>query len=97
MFDWRRSGGGISGPLDSYYCDGYEVARLSRRVDGAWFASLRLPDGSTRYRDCQTFATGQRGVEAWAERHRDALGAWCSARDAEFRAKNPFAKGLTPD
>jgi len=51
---------------------GEEVASLIERLDGSWFAYLRISgelfaDPITR--DCTSFEAGQRGCELWALRH----------------------------
>lgn len=50
-----------------------EVARLSRRLDGSWFATLTIPGEEPRHRDCTSYETGKAGCEAWATRHMDAI------------------------
>jgi hypothetical protein len=76
MFEWTHAYIGEEGPKTSYRLDGVEVARLTRRVDQeAWIALLkqhRVAEPRIT-RQCSSFEAGQRGVELWAERHRDRL------------------------
>lgn len=78
MFEWTHAYIGEEGPKTSYRLDGVEVARLTRRVDqDAWIALLkqhRVAEPRIT-RQCSGFEAGQRGVEMWAERHREQLQA----------------------
>lgn len=84
MFEWRHVLAGFGEP-DSLHCHGYEIARLWQRVDtGQWHATLRM-GGKQWDRPCTSFKSGKAGCMAWAERHRDALGAEMTARHEEWR------------
>ena len=66
---------------------GREVARLSRKVNGEWFALLRpYLEVFSPYvaRDCTSFESGRAVVEAWVRRHEAHL-----REQAAIRAKAP--------
>lgn len=50
-----------------------EVARLSQRLDGSWFATLTIPGQTPRHRNCSSYETGKAGCHAWAVRHMNAI------------------------
>jgi hypothetical protein len=85
MFEWGYLTTAVTDqPKTVYRLNGKEVARLSRHLDGHWIATLdqHLPWERRRNRDCQSFESGQAGVEAWATRHADGLAAEVAAIDA---------------
>lgn len=86
MFKWVRVTAGLDGPPTSLQVLGYEVARLSQRVDGAWLATIarNLPDGREGTRVCSSFESGRAGCETWARRHEAALLAWAERRHGEW-------------
>lgn len=71
-----------------YRCNGVEVARLCRKVTGEWYALLnqQRPMQPRIVRECVSFESGRRGVELWAERHRDGL----LAEVAEIERHRPY-------
>lgn len=76
MFKWTHAYIGEEGPETSYRLDGVEIARLTRRVDqDTWIALMkqhRIAEPRI-VRQCSSFEAGKRGVELWAERHRERL------------------------
>lgn len=89
MFTWRRTSGGLDGPNDSLQVCGYEIARLTQRVDGSWLAITRrnLPHQLQHTHVCQSFESGVAGCNAWAARHRDTLLAWGEEKHREWVAR----------
>ncbi len=87
-FKWTKIGAGLDGPMVSYQHRQTEVARLVDRVGGTWFARLdmHLPDTNVT-RNCSSFEAGKRGVELWAERHRERLVAEVEAKHQAWLAK----------
>lgn len=76
MFEWTRVHANEDGPPTCYRLDGVEVARITRRVDtGGWIAMLNqhLPFEPRIIKQCSSFKAGKRGIELWAERHRERL------------------------
>ena len=60
------------------FLHGGEVARLSHKVTGSWFAILRpyaAPFSPYVTRDCASFESGKAGIEAWVRRHEAHLRA----------------------
>lgn len=78
MFIWRRLSGGLDGLPDSLQVCGYEIARLTQRVDGCWLAIVRrnLPHELQHTHVCQSYESGRAGCDLWAKRHEVALLAW---------------------
>ncbi len=73
-FKWTRLGAGLDGPLVSYQHRHTEIARLIDRLNGTWFARLDMHLSDTNVtRDCSSFEAGKRGIELWAERHRERI------------------------
>ncbi|MEN1940999.1 hypothetical protein WCE39_07890 [Luteimonas sp. MJ174] len=89
MFTWHRLAGGLMGPKDSLQACGYEIARMTQRVDGAWLAITRrnLPHELQHTHECQSFDSGVAGCEEWAERHREALLAWGEDQHRQWVAR----------
>jgi hypothetical protein len=78
MFQWTHAYIGEEGPKTSYRLDGVEIARLTRRVDqDTWIALLKQHRVAEPriVRQCSSFEAGKRGVELWADRHRERLQA----------------------
>ena len=93
-FKWRSIYGAASaGDSNALAYNGTEVARMSDKVGGGWLALLRYPDGRTVHRECTNYAAGRAGIEAWAERHQDALIAHCEERDRRLAANRIGARG----
>ena len=53
------------------------VAQLMKKVNGDWYALLRVGPGlrDDLFRDCESRESGIAGVEAWACRNEEALRA----------------------
>lgn len=77
MFQWTGVHVNDQGPKTCYRLDGVEVARITRRVDveDGWVALLNqhLVGQPRIIKPCTDFETGKRGIELWAERHRERL------------------------
>ena len=86
MFEWKPYSQHASGPPTVYCWEGKEVARLFDRINGTWFVELdrQRPYEQRRMLDCQSYDSGRRGVELWAERHRERLIRECEQRWAEY-------------
>jgi hypothetical protein len=69
-------------------CRTIEVARLNPdATTGQWLAILRYPNEQVVWRPCSSYEHGRTGIEAWAERHHDALVAAIEARFEDARGK----------
>jgi hypothetical protein len=76
MFKWTHVHANESGPETCYRCDGVEVARITRRIDpDGWVAFLNQhrPFEPRIVKQCTSFEAGRKGIELWAERHRERL------------------------
>jgi hypothetical protein len=88
MFTWQPLSERCTDPVLT--CRTIEVARLTTKVStGEWIAILRYPNGESVWRPCSSYEAGRAGIEAWAERHREAIVADIEARFADFRRQVP--------
>ncbi len=82
--------GSARGGANALYLGSLEVARMIDRMGGGWFARLHYPGRESILRDCTDEASGRRGCEAWAHRHRAELEAQAERTHLEWVSRQTW-------